>query len=135
MYGGIRWLTLHKANGKFRAFDDIEVGIEWHDRQCRVAARDVFNVMQEKPDKRTSRRLALSYGKRGFFQDESGRWWFGEESILLWLNQRAHKFDERAHRFHHWLERDIFPPLHKQAEIDGLMPIPPQPPSIEKRNP
>ena len=116
-YRGFRWLALHKFNGSYHAFNDLQVRVEWDVDQCRVMAKDVFNVMRERPDAKTRRRLCIAYGEHGFFQDERGDWWFGETAVLEWLNQRAHRFDERAQQFHRWFERDVFPPLHKKAEL------------------
>jgi hypothetical protein len=134
-YKSLRWLALNKVNGHFHAFSDIEVQVEWNDGQCEVAAKDVFNVMHEKPDAQTLRRLGIRFGERGFFQDDAGAWWFGETAVLTWLNERAHKLDQKAHQFHYWFERDVFPPLRKKAEIKGLISAPIQPPSIEKLPP
>ena len=132
-YRGLRWLALHKVNGNYLAFDDLQVRVEWRDGQCRVAAWDVFNVLHEKLEDQACRRLGISYGEQGFFQDEHGAWWFGEKTILQWLNNRAHKFDKQALRLRLWLEREVFPPLHKKAEIRGLAPAPVQPASIERK--
>jgi hypothetical protein len=116
-YRGFRWLALHEFNGNYHAFNDLQVRVEWDVDQCRVMAKDVFNVMRERPDAKVLRRLCIAYGEHGFFQDERGTWWFGEAAVLAWLNHRAHKFDERAQRFHRWFEKGVFPPMRKKAEL------------------
>ena len=123
-YRGFRWLALHEFNGSYYAFNDLHVRVEWDIDQCRVMASDVFNVMREKPDAKARRRLCIAYGEHGFFQDVRGDWWFGEAAVLAWLNHRAHRADERAQRFHCWFDKDVFPPMHKKAELRarGLAP-------------
>ena len=116
-YRWIRWLALRGINGNYTAFDDLAVRIEWRDGQCRVAARDVFKVLREPFDDKACRRTRISYGEAGFFQDEDGEWWFGETTVLQWLNRRVHKFDRRAQRFHLRPEREAFPPLRRKAYI------------------
>ena len=120
----IRWLALRGINGNYNAFDDCEVRVEWRDGQCRVAARDVFKALGEELDDKTCRQTRISYGEKNFWQDEHGEWWFGEEAIRQWLNRRANKFDRRAHRLYLWLEREVFPPLRRRAEISRSTPTP-----------
>lgn len=131
-YRGLRWLALRKVNGCYHAFDDLEVRAEWCDRHCRVAAPDIFNILGEKTSDQTLRRLEISYGPRGFFQDDNGGWWFGEAAILQYLKRRARKPGHKAHRLQLWLEREVFPPLHKKAEIQGLAPAPPHQPPLDR---
>jgi len=114
---GFSWLAWHEFSGTYHAFNDLQVRVEWDVDQCRVMARGVLNVMHERPDATTWRRLCIAYGERGFFPDEGGEWWFGEAAVLEWLSHRAHKFDAQAQRFQRWFERDVFPPMHKKAEI------------------
>jgi hypothetical protein len=116
-YCGLRWLALNRVNGSYHAFDDLQVRVEWNIDQCRVAARDVFRIMDEKPDAVALRRLCVAHGEDGFFQDDRGDWWFGEAAVLQWLSLRAQRFDERAQRFHRWFEKDVFPPMRKKAEL------------------
>ena len=116
-FRAMRWLKLHKLNGKYHAFDDLHVRIEWEDGQVQVSAQDVFRLLHENPEASTLRRLAISFGESGFFQDENGGWWFGETAILEWLNKRAQKHDQKALRLKLWLERDVIPPHRKKAEI------------------
>ena len=123
-YRGFRWLALQEFNGSYHAFNDLQVRVEWDVDQCRVMAKDVFNIMRERPDEQTRRRMCIAYGEHGFFQDERGDWWFGEAAVLAWLNHRAHKFDERAQRFHRWFEKDVFPPMHKKSEIRARGQVP-----------
>lgn len=121
---GFRWLALREFNGSYHAFNDLHVRVEWDVDQCRVMAKDVFNVMHERPDAKLRRRLCIAYGEHGFYQDERGDWWFGETAVLAWLGHRAQRFDERAQRFLRWFERDVFPPMHKKAEIKARGPVP-----------
>jgi hypothetical protein len=116
-YQGFRWLALREFNGSYHAFDDLHVRVEWDVDQCRVMAEDVFNVMRERADAKARRRLCVAHGEQGFFQDERGTWWFGEAAVLAWLSHRAQRFDVRAQRFHHWFEKEVFPPMRNKAEI------------------
>lgn len=114
------WLTWRKVNGHYQTFDDREVCIEWRAQHCRVATADVFRVMQLKPDAMEHRKLGVRHGSEGFYRDERGIWWFSEPALLNWLKPRAERMDERAIRLLRWLEKEVFPPMHKKAEIEGL---------------
>ena len=132
LYDGLRWLVWREEEGSYHAFDDIGVHVEWQDGQCRVAASDVFKVLGDAPDGDTCHRLRAHYGRRGFFQDDQGVWWFGEAALPEWLEQRARGFDQRALKFRLWLLREVFPPLGKRAEIQGLVALSP---SVGKPDP
>jgi hypothetical protein len=115
----LRWLALHKVDGNYHAFDGVAVRIGWSEGQCRVAAQDVFNVLREQFDARTSRRLETQFAGGGFFKDEKGQWWFGESALLQWLARRGRRFDRRTNRFRLWLEREAFAPMHRKIELRG----------------
>lgn len=115
-----RQLLYRGTNGSYHAFDDLPVRVRWTEGACAVAVQDVLNVMRLEADERTIRRLAFQYPGDGLTRDETGEWWFSELAVLDWLNRKARQFDERAHRFHRWLERETFPPLRRKAELGRL---------------
>jgi hypothetical protein len=114
----LRWLVLRKVQGIYQAFDGVAVRIAWRDGQCRVAAHDVFEVLRERLDARACRHLVAVCGAEGFTQDEKGDWWFGEPALLQWLEKYGAHADRRAWRFRIWFEREVFPPMHRKAELE-----------------
>jgi hypothetical protein len=132
-YDAMRWLALHKLNGNYHTLDDRHIRVVWLDGQCAVAASDVFKHLNEKSSAASCRRLAIAFGDSGFFQGEQGAWWFGENAALAWLNKRAHKADQNALRLKLWLEREVFPPFHKKAEIAAHLAA--QPPVSTSKKP
>jgi hypothetical protein len=114
-----RWLALRKVDGDYHAFDGVAVRIGWGEGRCRVAAQDVFKVLREEFNAKTSRRLEADFAEGGFFKDEKGDWWFGESALLQWLARRGTRLDRRTNRFRLWLEREAFPPMHRKKELTG----------------
>ncbi|HEX4583954.1 MAG TPA: hypothetical protein VH183_03935 [Burkholderiaceae bacterium] len=112
----LKWMTLRKSNGRLHAFGDRPVRIEQHDGQCRVAARDLFDVLGESFDTQAIRRLRLSWGQAAFCRDERGQWWFEETAVLQWLARRAEGRNRTAQQLLWWLEREAFPALHRKRE-------------------
>jgi hypothetical protein len=111
-----KWWTLRKSDGQYHAFQDLPVQVLWRDGQCWVRARDVFRVIAEEPDQHALRRLALRFGEAQFFADHQGEWWFGEAAVVQWLDARGQKLDTVAMKFQLWLQREVFPPMHRRSE-------------------
>jgi hypothetical protein len=112
----VKWLALRRINGKRHFFDDHAIEIVEVDGRCRVAANDALAVLHIEADAPTLRRLQLQCGAEGFFQDEGGRWWFDEAAIVKWLDDSGRTQQHRNQRLRLWLEREVFPPLHRKAE-------------------
>jgi hypothetical protein len=112
-----KWLALRQVDGRYYAFQDRPVQVRWNEGQCWVRARDAFRVVSEEPGEQALRRLAMRFGEAQFCLDAHGERWFGEDAILEWLESRAGHFDAVARKFHHWLQREVFPPMHRRAEL------------------
>jgi hypothetical protein len=112
----LKWMTLRKSNGNLHFFGDRPLRIEEHDGRCRVAARDLFDVLGESLDAQTIRRLQLNWSESAFCQDERGQWWFEETAALQWLGRRAEGQNRATQQLHRWLEREAFPALHRKME-------------------
>ncbi|MBI3523859.1 MAG: hypothetical protein HY066_04920 [Betaproteobacteria bacterium] len=114
----VRWISymaLAPLNGNYYAFDGLRVRIECDESgRCRVLADDVFRVMCQPMDSIARQKLAIRYGPDGFFKDSRRRWWFAEETVLLWLSLHAERHEQRTLRFSRWLEREVFPPLRNK---------------------
>jgi hypothetical protein len=95
--------------GQERLFGNQPVRMRRGGRNCAIDAEDALHVMYLQPHETALHRLALRYGDENFFQDENGRWWFGQSALLDWLQQKAHEGDPRALRFRRWLEREALP--------------------------
>ncbi len=111
-----KWMALRKVDGNFHAFEDLPVRVQWLEGQCWVRAQDVFRVMREEPDAPALRRMAGQLGESQFFADTRGDWWFAEAAVIQWLGVRAEKLDARALKFQAWLQRQVFPPMHRRVE-------------------
>lgn len=112
-----KWLALREVEGRHYAFQDHPIGIRWSEGQCWVRAQDAFALLKENPDDAALRRMALRFGDTAFHPDSSGSWWFAEHAILEWIAPRAARPDPVANRFALWLEREVFPPMRRRAEI------------------
>jgi hypothetical protein len=66
------------------------------------------------------RRLAtrFGHGHGQYAADAQGEWWFREAAVVQRLESRAATFDVAARKFRLWLQREVFPPMHRKAEND-----------------
>ncbi len=117
LHGWSRRRIWAEAQGRHHAFDDVWVRIEAAgDGSFRVRAEDVFRVLEEQRDDLACRKLAARLAPAGLIQDGQRVWWFSEKAVLVYLRERAGRHDDRAWRFCLWLEREVLPPLRRQAE-------------------
>lgn len=104
--------------GSYHAFDDMEVRL-FCDRsgKCRVAAADVFRILNLKMSPLEYEKLGRHYGAAEFFSDRQGVWWFSETSLLGWLAQKSSAMNREAMRLQRWFEREVFPPMKRKHEL------------------
>jgi hypothetical protein len=116
---GLHWMkrrALREFDGSVPFFDDRPVRVEDLDGQVRIAAADVFAVLDEKPTPQMLRRLQLQLGDGGLRPDAQGRWWFAAPALLQWLDQKAQRHDRLARNFHLWLDREVLRVLKIKRE-------------------
>lgn len=103
--------------GRHHALDDVWVRIEGDGRgRFRLLAADVFRYLGRPGDELACRKLAVRFPPGGLFADREGVWWFGEAAAVGYLHDLARRHDARALRLVLWLEREVLPPLRRQAE-------------------
>jgi len=113
----IKWLAMREVDGTRHFFGNQALCVEDHGGRCRIAARDVFAVLEETYDAQALRRVQLDQGAEAFYRDEHGEWWFTEDAVLKWVSRRAQRLDRPAQQFYLWLEREAFRPLHRKIEM------------------
>ena len=116
-HGWSRRQLWQEVQGRHHAFDDIWVRIEDGGRgNFRIRTEDVLRVLALDLDDLALRKLGARLPPGALFRDQAGLWWFTEAALLDYLGQHAARQDGRAWRFRLWLEREVLPPLRRQAE-------------------
>lgn len=116
----VRDLVLREGPGEVRVFDNHPIHFDVEQDRIRLRAADVFLALDAAPDETTHRRLAIRFGKDGFFRvGEDGDWWFALDALLQWLETRAERHEPRAVHFRTWLVREVLPGLRRDGTAGG----------------
>ena len=106
-----------ESNGAYYEFDGRQIRIVMQGDSIWIAADDVFDALGLRGRQRNVARVREIAGRDGLIRPPGSRVLaFSEIGIRAWLDRRT---DAVAHKFSHWLDKQVIAPYRKRQEIAG----------------
>ncbi len=104
-------------NGNYYEFDGRQIRIMMQGDSIWVVAEDVLDALGLRGRQRDVARLREIAGRDGVVRPPGSRHLaFTEIGIKAWLDRRT---DIVAHKFSHWLDKQVIAPYRRRQEISG----------------
>lgn len=118
--GFLRWQhggAWAEWNGRYYEFDGRQIRIWMQGESIWLAAVDVFDALGLHGRQRDAARVREIAGRDGLVKPPGSRLLaFSEIGIRAWLDRRT---DPAAHKFLHWLDKQVIAPHRKRQEIEA----------------
>jgi hypothetical protein len=102
-------------NGNYYEFDGRQIRILMQGDSIWIAADDVFEVLDLHGRQRDAARVRQIAGRDGLVRPPGSRLVaFSEIGIKAWLDRRT---DTVAHKFSHWLDKQVITPYRKRQQM------------------